>query len=61
MRRDEQDEMTSLIRQEVGAEVDMTLDDCLDHPALQGEAAQMTIRFVQQRMNAIFVSQEDDD
>ena len=52
--------MTGLIRQEVGAEVDMTLDDCLDHPALQGEAAQMTIEVVREKLNAIFVSQEDD-
>jgi hypothetical protein len=61
MRRDEQDEMTDLIRQELGAEVGMTLDRCLDDPILQGEAAQMTIGLVRDRLNAIFVSQEDDD
>ncbi len=61
MRRDEQDEMTGLIRQEVAAEVDMTLDNCLDHPALQGEVAQMTIEFVREKLNAVFVSQEDND
>ncbi len=61
MRRDEQDEMTGLIRQEVAAEVDMALDNCLDHPALQGEVAQMTIEFVREKLNAVFVSQEDND
>jgi hypothetical protein len=61
MRRDELDDMIELVRQEIGAEVDQVLDDCLDHPALQGEAAQMTIEFVREKLNAIFVSQEDDD
>jgi len=61
MRRDEQDAMTAMIRSEIGAEVDAVLDNCQDHHALQGEAAQLTVEFVREKLNAIFVSQDDDD
>lgn len=64
MKRD-QDEMTEIVReltrQDVGVEVDRVLDACSEHHALQGEAAQMTVEFVRERLSAIFVSQEDDD
>ena len=60
MRRDEQDAMTELNRQEIGAEVDSALDELVERPALQGEMAQLTIEIVRERLNAIFVSQDDE-
>ena len=64
MKRD-QDEMTEIVReltrQDVGVEVDRVLDACIEHHALQGEAAQMTVEFVRERLSAIFVSQENDE
>jgi len=53
--------MIELVRQEIGADVDQVLDDCLRHDALQGEAAQITVGFVRERLEAIFVSQDQDD
>jgi len=61
MRRDELDDMIELVRQEIGADVDQVLDDCLMHDALQGEAAQITVGFIRERLEAIFVSQDQDD
>ena len=60
MRRDEQDAMTAMIRSEIGAEVDSALDELMERPALSGEVAQMTIEYVRERLNAIFVDQGDD-
>lgn len=61
MRRDPHDDLINLLRQEIGAEVESVLDTCADHRAFQGEASQVTIEFIRERLNAIFVSQEDDD
>lgn len=62
MKHDEMAEIVrELTRQDVAVEMDRVLDDCVEHHALQGEAAQMTIEFVRERLLAIFVSQEDDD
>lgn len=61
MRRDEQDAMTAMIRAEIGAEVDSALDELMERPALSGEMAQLTIEYVRERLNAIFVDQGDDD
>jgi hypothetical protein len=59
--QDEREEILALARREIGAEVDEVLGQCIEHHALQGEVAQIAIVFVRERLNAIFVSQEDDD
>lgn len=48
-------------RAEIGAQVDSALDELMERPVMQGEAAQLTIEMVRERLNEIFVYVEEDD
>ena len=48
-------------RAEIGAQVDSALDELMERPVMQGEACQLTIEMVRERLNEIFVYVESDD